>query len=228
MVKKKSRVIANMGLIGALLIVLLHVKPTPSSILGNTIVDFVYNKSSFPGIAVPLFFGISGYLLAGHVGENGWWRKSVKKRLRTLIVPFYAWTLILLLVKTILLVSTHALHLSVVTPDPFQNGLKWFFLELFGLDVFHLTGIVWYLRSLFLMVLISPVFVFTIRKGTLATVLLFLFLLIIHRYGPYSPFGYYYFDAFLANGLYCEGLFPFASGIAIKMNAGFLRGISIK
>lgn len=63
MAEKKNRTVSNMGLIGALLIVLLHVKPIPNTCFQSLLVDFVYSKSGFPGTAVPMFFGISGYFL---------------------------------------------------------------------------------------------------------------------------------------------------------------------
>ncbi len=224
----KSNTIANMGFIGALLVVLLHVRPIPATSLGTMLVDFIYQKSGFPGIAVPLFFGISGYLLASHVNERGWWKKAVKKRVKTLIVPFYAWTVILLAVQLVLLVATQALQLPQVTPNPLSNGVAWFLLELFGLDFFHLTGIVWYLRSLFMMVLISPLFVLVFKKGVIPSLLFLLFLVVVHRYGPYSPSGNFYLDGFLANGLYCEGLLPFAAGIAIRMYPTFLNKVTLE
>lgn len=76
---KRNTTITNMNFIGACLIVLLHIKPVPTTTWENLIVDFVYVKFGFPGVAVPLFFGISGFLLAKHVNENNWWKSSIKK-----------------------------------------------------------------------------------------------------------------------------------------------------
>ena len=213
----RNSVIANMGFIGALLIVLLHVKPTPTTEFENWIVDFVYSKSGFPGVAVPMFFGISGYLLASRISEGGWWQNAIKKRTRTLLIPFYAWTLILISTKLVLYVLSQCFNYPLLTPDPFKNGFDWLIIEALGLDVFHLTNIVWYLRSLFLMVIISPIFVFIIKRGIVPTILLGLFLIGIHHYGPYSPTGNYWIDSFLTNGLYIGGLLPFVLGIILRV-----------
>ena len=206
-----------MGFIGALLIVLLHVKPTPATQFENWIVDFVYSKSGFPGVAVPMFFGLSGYLLASRINERGWWQNAIKKRTKTLLIPFYVWTIILLSAKLALFFLSQYFAYPLLTPNPFMNGLEWLIIEVLGLDVFHLTNIVWYLRSLFLMVIISPIFVFIIKRGIVPTILLGLFLLVIHRYGPYSPSGNYWIDSFLANGLYIGGLLPFLLGIILRV-----------
>jgi surface polysaccharide O-acyltransferase-like enzyme len=214
----RNSVITNMGFIGALLIVLLHVKPTPATEFENWIVDFVYSKSGFPGVAVPMFFGLSGYLLARRINERGWWRNAIKKRTRTLLVPFYAWTTILLSAKLALFFLSQYFTYPLLTPDPLKNGLDWLIIEALGLDIFHLTNIVWYLRSLFLMVIISPIFVIIIKRGMVSTILLGLLLLVIHRYGPYSPSGNYWVDSFLTNGLCIGGLLPFVLGIILRVH----------
>lgn len=213
----RNTTITNMSFVGALLVVFLHVKPIPTTVLENLIVDFVYNKSGFPNVAVPLFFGISGYLLAKHVNENNWYQTSIKKRIKTLVVPFYMWTLILIIAQFLLVGAAHICEVPVVTPNPLKNGWMWFVLELIGLDFFHLTGIVWYLRSLFFLVLVSPILVCVLKKGFLLSFVLFALLLIVYRYGPYSPFGIFWIDSFLANGFYCGGLLPFTIGIFIKI-----------
>ena len=64
--------IANAGLIAALLVVFIHIdiQPDCPAYVGWT-VDAV--ESILCGVAVPTFFTIAGYLLAGHIGEPGWW-----------------------------------------------------------------------------------------------------------------------------------------------------------
>ena len=45
------------------------------------------------GIAVPFFFICSGYFLARHMEECGWWRRECIKRARTLLAPYVFWCL---------------------------------------------------------------------------------------------------------------------------------------
>ena len=42
-------------------------------------------------IAVPFFFLASGYFLAGHLDEDGWYGRKVKKRVFSLVIPLLLW-----------------------------------------------------------------------------------------------------------------------------------------
>ena len=82
--------IANTGLVAALMVVFIHVDiqpDTPSYV--RWIVGIV--KVGICTCAVPSFFAIAGYLLAGHVGEAGWWGRALRKRIVTLGVPYLLW-----------------------------------------------------------------------------------------------------------------------------------------
>ncbi len=219
MTEAKKDVITNLGMIGALLIVLLHIKPETDIYWQNIIVDFIYNKSGITSVAVPLFFGISGYLLVGHLNEKNWWRDALVKRIKSLIIPFFIWTYILLTVKFVLYCTSSFLEINLVTPNPMPNGIDWLIMECLGLDLWHLAGIVWYLRSLFFFVLLSPLLVWPIKKGLMPMTFLFLLLILINRYGPYSPTGIWILDSFLANGLSCGGLLFFAIGILLRIRS---------
>ena len=47
--------------------------------------------TSLFNIAVPMFFVISGFLLAGHFSEHGWWRRETGKRTKSLLIPYVVW-----------------------------------------------------------------------------------------------------------------------------------------
>jgi surface polysaccharide O-acyltransferase-like enzyme len=217
MAKQFNQTIINMGTIGALLIVLLHISPISDVPWQNAIIDFVYHKSDIVGVAVPLFFCISGYLLVGHANESDWWKNALKKRVKSLLIPFLVWTFILLTIKTIYYALTFACGMQLVTPNPAPNGITYLILECVGLDIFHLTPIVWYLRTLFLYVMVSPLIVWAIRRSKVTVICLFIALVLINRYGPYNPTACTYINEFLANGLYCDGLLYFALGIYLQI-----------
>ena len=106
--------------------------------------------------AVPYFFLVSGFFLSGHVGEEGWWRRETLKRLRTILVPYLVWSLVfgvfmLASVAGPELCRTHAFDWSA-----------WWHAKRFllvGLDLREppLLLPLWYLRTLLLLVLMSPV-----------------------------------------------------------------------
>ena len=84
-----SNKIANMGFVCACLVVLIH-----SPMFGNVGFVTYLLKNFLVRIAVPAFFMISGFLLARHCGEEGWYCREVCKRVKTLLVPLWCWCLI--------------------------------------------------------------------------------------------------------------------------------------
>ena len=153
--------IANASLVAAAAVVLLHV-----GISGTT------SAAAFPArlflrdfarFAVPFFFLVSGFLLAGHADESGWWRRETVKRLKSLLVPYVAWSALFglyLLVGVALpeLKRTHAFDFV-----SWWNGKD---LLLFGLDPRQtpLMLPLWYLRTLLILVLASRLLVGVLRR----------------------------------------------------------------
>ena len=65
--------IANASLVAALAVAFLHFAvESGQSGLGLPVRMLLRDLSRF---AVPYFFLVSGFFLAGHVGEEGWWRR---------------------------------------------------------------------------------------------------------------------------------------------------------
>lgn len=83
-----SNKIANVGLLCAAMVVARHVHVAFEN--GSRILMAVFD------VAVPMFFVISGFLIAGHFGEADWWWTTVKKRMRSLLVPYVFWNLLCL------------------------------------------------------------------------------------------------------------------------------------
>ncbi|MCQ2390296.1 MAG: acyltransferase [Kiritimatiellae bacterium] len=153
--------IANVSLVAALAVVLLHVgiangPPEPALSIRVLLRDF----SRF---AVPFFFLVSGYLLAGHIDDPGWWRREMAKRLKSLLVPYVAWSALF----------GFYLLVGAAVPEMRQTGAfdinAWWAgkrLTLFGLDPLQVPLMLpfWYLRTLFLLVLASGILVVALRR----------------------------------------------------------------
>lgn len=80
-----SNKIANLGLVGAIMVVMIHI---PKCAVGHNAVMYKVFPDCFWGAAVPMFFIISGFLIAGHVETRGWWRLEIVKRWKLLVIPY--------------------------------------------------------------------------------------------------------------------------------------------
>lgn len=163
MTETVSNKISNLGLVCACLVVLIH---TPIAQDGVNGITYWIRDCLAYSCAVPLFFAISGYLLSRHIDEDGWWRSAVRKRVLTLIVPYFLINFVWYFMKF----GIHAIgiglgRVSGGTPQG-GGGLQSF---LIGLGVWPGAGPVveplWYVRALFLFVLASPGAAFIIKKA---------------------------------------------------------------
>ena len=107
-------------------------------------------------MAVPWFFIVSGYFLACHFNESKWWYNGIKKRIHTLFIPYILWNIITLasvLSLNILanLLAHRSLLDSVHVPDNLLGAMGFDFIE------YPANITLWYLRSLMILVLISPI-----------------------------------------------------------------------
>lgn len=214
----KDRTISNICFVGALLIVALHTIPISQDLTEDFIIDLIFHRLGFLAVTVPLFFGISGYLLVGHLERPRWWQEALGKRIRTILIPFFAWTFILVAFKSCFYGFTYVLKVPSVTPNPCSNGVGWLLMELLGLDVFHQTGIVWYLRSLLLYVIVSPLLVFLTKKSYWLSGVVMILMLCLSRYSSNGVTQIVLLDGFLAHTLYLEGLMAFFLGIFLRIH----------
>lgn len=114
-------------------------------------------------LAVPVFFAISGFLFFNNL--IGWkdWLKKIKKRLKSLFVPFIIWNLIgFLFVLAIINIPQIANKTHFELPQ-FEF---WSFLY----DIFWDTkyNITWFIKDLMIFMLLSPVFVVVSKKKIVA------------------------------------------------------------
>ena len=86
---ESSAKVANLSFLCAVFVCVIHVRWTAETTCGRLLVSVC--RDSVARMAVPFFFAVSGFFLARHWEEPGWWRTAVVKRMRTLLVPYLAW-----------------------------------------------------------------------------------------------------------------------------------------
>lgn len=180
-----SRKIARLSIVCAILVVYLHSysKELSASMPGALIwwvQDFV--SQGISRVAVPFFFVVSGFLLFKDFPEDGmsvqyWWLGKLRKRLKTLCVPYFAWSLLGLCSTYIMtrFASTQIYSYDVASPT--------WWLEVLGITtppkfMFHL----WFIKTILLFFVFSPLIaaiVFRMPK----TMLSLLFLCSVFRCG---------------------------------------------
>lgn len=156
-----SCVFSTASFFAACLIVCHHINWRGDSCLLGWFVETYIGKSGLASSAVPLFFFMSGYFLAGHVLETNWWRREVSKRIRTLLVPLILWTIIGVTYFFLRSVVVFAITNRPIGEAFHYNNFAWWCYML-GLDPSQGVGgngPLWYLRALFLFVMISPIIV---------------------------------------------------------------------
>lgn len=125
---------------------------------------------------VAYFFSLSGYFLALHYGQYGWWKQAIIKRCRTLMVPYFLWGGLLFIVSLGASCCAHGLRGQIF--DVFQRPV-------FGLlDIFgcypavapYSCAPLWYVKTLFYFVIVSPLFFAFLRKGRFNIILILVFI----------------------------------------------------
>lgn len=158
-----SNKIANMSFVCACLVVCIHVPDVKVNFLD--VAFSVLVKQGLSIIAVPVFFVIAGYFLGRHVGEDHWYAIAVKKRIKTLLVPFFVLNLIWFPVKY----GVHYVGVRWFAADASSTAMEltlYNFLYYCGILPWGgnvVTGL-WFVRALFYLIIISPVIVWMLRR----------------------------------------------------------------
>lgn len=107
---------------------------------------------------VPMFFVISGFLLAGKMTAAGWWRCENLKRIRTLLIPYISWNLVYWCFL-LLLASVTALLGQKFGDQTWADVSLAEVCRVLGVNIFKCPGLplLWYVRCLMVYVVLSPI-----------------------------------------------------------------------
>lgn len=204
---------ANMSIISALMVVLIHVLKRDQIHDSSAFWFRYFTGEGVCRVAVPFFFLASGYFIAQHFDECGYWRREVVKRIKTLLIPFFVWCGIAFVICSVLM----ALE-NMIDGNVWYNGLFAFsrLLRSIGLHPFNVPELrqLWFIRVLFLFALALPLFRFYINRFKYKGVaLLFILYFIFKPFGTrllggriseFLNFGYFSFEgaAFFSMGIY--------------------------
>lgn len=213
-----SRKIENMSFLCAILVVTIHVGWSDQiGSFGWWMKQLV--KGGVAQIAVPFFFVVSGYFLSAHFEEMGWWPRETRKRFWSLVVPFLLWIVIHL-------VSGWPLSIvaDLIAHRPFGTSIYFpvdNIARTFGFDLAYYPHLVplWYVRCLFIFVMISPVIKWFVEKIPYA----WLLLLFAGSTAILFCRGWFYSGAetgcplsYLTLGVSIAGTFYFSLGMLIR------------
>ena len=200
--------IRNAGIICAFLVVLIHCRPhfEPSTV-GWWVKEVLENGITH--IAVPFFFAVTGYMMARDLAAKGY-RGLLVKRTLTLGLPFFLWNILFWMVCVLgsnVKVLLHGGKYSIPLMSAQQFGL-WY-------TGCPLLSPLWYVRAIFVLALISPLILWSIRKiGVPFLVVLFVIYGILCPFWPVSEGGV--LQEFFRVGIFpVLGIFYVALGMAL-------------
>lgn len=157
--KELSAKFANMGLLCACMVVMRHIGLVPDKSKPVWwIWQLFVSYEALTMVAVPFFFLASGFFLGGHIGEEKWYLKEVGKRVKSLLVPFVVWNGLYLAFVIGLEAASAVVGFNPNMPIPAHASLK-DLLNAAGLNPLcsSALGPLWFIRTLFVFVLVSPV-----------------------------------------------------------------------
>lgn len=158
-----SAKIANMSFLCAVLVVCIHIQRPE----GCTFFLIKWISGGVSQIAVPFFFAVSGYLLLNNFDSKGWWICALKKRLKTLVIPFFClnlfWFPIIYTFHAIGVRYFHADNTNRIMDLTFCNFMKGINILPFGGG--PILGVLWYVRALLMLVLVAPLFAWIVGRS---------------------------------------------------------------
>ncbi len=212
--KEFSNKVVNMSLLCALLVVSIHCGYSKSE---DGVCWWIHQifSGGYSTIAVPFFFIISGYFLGGHIDENGWWKNETIKRVRTILLPFVSWALL----YQILFIPL-SIYADIRAGRPFGTNIALInghALSVFGLelDKWPCSIPLWYLRALFMFVLVSTGIVWILRRIPRTWIILLFTVSLALAFAPDPKEGGC--SGFLQHSFSIGGLMYFSVGLWMRM-----------
>ena len=148
--------IANMSLLCAIFVVMIHcASPMKDGSLSWYLSKLIFNGVTC--VAVPFFFLASGYFLGTHKIEDGEYLSELRKRLRSLVLPLYFWNAAFWIFNIVLIVGTNFFYGEELSRnlEPIISRV----FDLTGLGLKLNLGPLWYVRTLLILVIVSPLLV---------------------------------------------------------------------
>ena len=211
--KDLSAKMANTSFVCAVLVVSMHVgKPLPIGTFPWYFIEFLHEIVG--RMAVPFFFMASGFFLAGHMEESGWYSREMTKRFWTLLMPYVLWSVLfaVYLVPVAVLANIHA-HRTWNWNIAFPGWGK-----ILGLDFLQNPFLppLWFLRWLMCLCVASPLLYWLVRKtGTWGLAFVYVFAVLKSAGIPgFHPVSWWYPWKWV---LHPGGLFYFLLGISWRM-----------
>lgn len=209
---------ANMGFVCAILVVMIHADVAATGWQGH-VMQIIRGMTR---IAVPWFFLAAGFFLAGHMDEKGWWKREASKRVKTLLVPFFCWLFIYRLYDLILNVIAKCVGYDF--GGGAYLGLGSEVIYLLGIHPFRLANVIWFLRALFFLVVLSPLLCSSSRIKTVLLLVVLFVLYAGHEMVLDNGNVWTFFEYFLP----VRGLFYFGVGLALRrFDVKINRSVSI-
>ncbi len=206
--------LAGMSFFCAVLIVMMHVGTAATP---GTIQWWVFRFMGNCGllrIAVPFFFLAAGYFLAKHLDEAGWYRRALKSRVKSLVVPYVLWNILywvfcLMLIKALGWIGYVPASLNAETVRN-ANVLE---VLGFGLFIHPMLGPTWFIRNLLVLIVLSPLVILAVRYLRFGMIFL---LFLVNEICFYYVVGHPNMVQFILYTFSVEGLLYFAVGIFLR------------
>ena len=214
--KDVSAKFANMGFVCACLVVFIHVGVECEDGTFGWWLQQMFTHVGVTRIAVPFFFYMAGYFLAGNMcAESVWYKKALTKRCVTLLVPYFLWNGIYLGYMNLMAFASARFGYQIHIPIPACSNVI-DLIKALGLNPMAASAHsqLWFIRCLFLLVLLSPVARFAIRylNSPLAILALYLLIGVPMSFLVEGSYMYWLFNWSLSP----EGLFYFYVGIVLR------------